>query len=99
MNIYVGNLSSEVTESDLREAFEPYGTPTSISIIKDKFTHEPRGFAFVDLPSDDASNKAIVELNGKELKGKSIKANEARSRNDGGRSRDGNYGNRATNRY
>jgi RNA recognition motif-containing protein len=99
MNIYLGNLANDVSESDLREVFEPYGAPTSVSIIKDKFTHEPRGFAFVEMATDDASNQAIAGLNGTELKGKLLKVNEARSRNDGGRSRDNNYGNRSNSRY
>jgi len=101
MNIYVGNLSSQVTESDLREAFEPYGVPTSVSVIKDKFTGESRGFAFVEMPSKESSESAISGLNGKELKGKSIVANEARKKTDSGRSnnRKGTYGNRTTRYY
>jgi RNA recognition motif-containing protein len=85
MNIYVGNLSSDVTEQDLREAFEPFGAPSSVAIIKDKFTGEPRGFGFVELPSEEASKLAISQLNGKDLKGKTLTVNEARSKKDGPR--------------
>jgi RNA recognition motif-containing protein len=91
MNIYLGNLANDITDTDLREALEPYGTPSSVNIIKDKFTHESRGFAFVEMAPDEAANQVISGLNGKELKGRIIKANEARSRTDGGRSKDSSY--------
>jgi len=80
MNIYVGNLSHDVTESDLREFFEPFGQVESANIIKDKFSGESRGFGFVEMPSQKEAVSAIAGLNGKDLKGETIKVNEARPR-------------------
>ena len=80
MSIYVGNMSSEVTEEDLKEAFKAYGEVTSVNIIKDKATGQPRGFGFVEMASDDATKAAIAGVNGKELKGKPLTVNEARSK-------------------
>ena len=91
MNIYVGNLSGDVGEDDLRQAFEAFGSVTSASVIKDKFSGESRGFGFVEMPSKDEAKSAIEGLNGKELKGQNLKVNEARPRPEsrGGR---GGYG-------
>lgn len=86
MNIYIGNLSQEVTEDDLREAFEAFGQITSIKIIKDKFTGESRGFGFIEMPERQEAHSAMENLNGSQLKGKSIIVNEARSRSDKRRS-------------
>jgi RNA recognition motif-containing protein len=80
MNIYVGNLASEVTEDDLRKMFEAFGQIASISIITDKFSGESRGFAFVEMPTKAEAQSAINDLNGKELKGRAISVNEARPR-------------------
>jgi RNA recognition motif-containing protein len=80
VNIYVGNLSNEVTEADLREAFEPFGQITSIKIITDKFSGMSRGFGFVEMSKKDEGQAAISGLNGKELKGQMLKVNEARPR-------------------
>ncbi len=82
MNIYVGNLSPEVTENDLREAFETYGQVSSAKVIKDRFTGEPRGFGFIEMPDQQEARSAMEGLNGSELKGKAIIVNEARSRTD-----------------
>jgi len=82
MNIYVGNLSPEVTEDDLRAAFETYGQVTSVKVIKDKFTGEPRGFGFIEMPGKQEAKSAMEGLNTTELKGKSIIVNEARERSD-----------------
>jgi RNA recognition motif-containing protein len=82
MNIYVGNLAHDVTEDDLREAFEAFGQVTSASVIKDKFTHESRGFGFVEMPSPTESKAAITGLNGAALKGRTLNVNEARPRTD-----------------
>ncbi|MFQ6043742.1 MAG: RNA recognition motif domain-containing protein [Candidatus Poribacteria bacterium] len=82
MNIYVGNLSREVTEDDLKEAFEAFGQLASVKVIKDKFSGEPRGFGFVEMPSKKEAQAAIDGLNGKDLKGQSLNVNEARSRSD-----------------
>ncbi len=91
MNIYVGNLAGDVGEDDLRQAFEAFGSVTSASVIKDKFSGESRGFGFVEMSSKDEAQSAIEGLNGKELKGQSLNVNEARPRTErrGGR---GGYG-------
>jgi RNA recognition motif-containing protein len=107
MNIYAGNLSRDVSEADLREAFEAFGEVTSASIIKDKYTGDARGFGFVEMPNKAEGEKAISGLNGKELKGRTITVNEARPRTDrprtggfgGGRSRSGGGGFGGTRRY
>ena len=89
MNIYVGNLSHEVTEEDLRQAFETFGEVTSAKIITDKFSGVSRGFGFVEMPTKAEAQAAITGLNGTELKGQTLTVNEARprteSRRGGGR--------------
>jgi len=85
MNIYVGNLSREVTEEDLRQTFEAFGQVASITIIKDKFSGESRGFGFVEMPAKAEAQSAINGLNGKELKGRTLNVNEARPRTEGRR--------------
>jgi RNA recognition motif-containing protein len=92
VNIYVGNLSREVTESDLRQAFEAFGQVTSATIIKDKFSNESRGFGFVEMPSRDEAQAAIDGLNGKDLKGQTLNISEARPRSEGGRGGRGGRG-------
>lgn len=85
MNIYVGNLSREVTEEDLRQAFEAFGQVASVTIIKDRFSGESRGFGFVEMPAKAEAQSAINSLNGKELKGRTLNVNEARPRSEGRR--------------
>jgi len=85
MNIYVGNLSRQVTEEDLREAFEAFGQVATVTIIKDKFSGESRGFGFVEMPTKDEAQSAITGLNGKELKERTLNVNEARPRSEGRR--------------
>jgi RNA recognition motif-containing protein len=80
MNIYVGNVSYSVTEEDLRQAFEGFGQVTSVSIIKDKFSGQSKGFGFVEMPEKEEAQAAIGALNGKELKGRKLNVNEARPR-------------------
>jgi RNA recognition motif-containing protein len=91
MNIYVGNLSYEVTEEDLQEAFEAFGQVESVRIIKDKYSGQSKGFGFVEMPAKAEAQSAINDLNGKELKGRTLNVNEARPRTEsrGGR---GGYG-------
>ena len=84
MNIYVGNLSRDVTEDDLRQAFEAFGEVETANIIKDKLTGESRGFGFVEMPGKAEAQSAIDGLNGKELKGETLKVSEARPRREGG---------------
>lgn len=84
MNIYVGNLSPETTEGDLREAFMAFGQVSTVNLIKDRFSGEPRGFGFVEMPTRSEAQNAINGLNGKELKGRTLSVNEARPRTEGG---------------
>ena len=85
MNIYVGNLSYQVSEEDLRVAFEPFGQVESVNIIKDKYSGQSKGFGFVEMPSEEEARSAINELNGKELNGRTLNVNEARPRSERGR--------------
>jgi len=83
MNIYVGNLSFEVTEQDLQQSFEAFGQVESVNIIKDRFSGESKGFGFVEMPAKGEAESAINDLNGKELKGRALKVSEARPRSEG----------------
>jgi len=78
MNIYVGNLSREVTDEELREAFKAFGQVTSVSIVRDRDSGQPRGFGFVDMPAKTEAQAAITGLNGKDFKGRKLTVNEAR---------------------
>ena len=91
MNIYVGNVSRETTEDELRKAFEPFGQVTSVNIIKDRYSGESRGFAFVEMAVKSEAQTAINELNGKQLGERTLSLNEARPRTEGGRG-GGSYG-------
>lgn len=82
MNIYVGNLAHQATEDDLRQAFESFGQIESVNIIKDRFSGESRGFGFVEMPAKQEAQKAIEEMNGKDLMGRAINVNEARPRTE-----------------
>lgn len=83
MKIFVGNLSWDVTEQDLRQAFEAYGQVESATIVTDKYSGQPRGFGFVEMPAKAEAQSAISALNGKELKGRPVSVNEARPRPEG----------------
>jgi RNA recognition motif-containing protein len=83
MNIYVGNLSPEVTEEDLQQAFEAFGKVESVNVIKDKFSGVSRGFGFVEMPTKAEGQAAIEGMSGKELKGQTLNVNEARPRPEG----------------
>jgi RNA recognition motif-containing protein len=89
MNIYIGNLSQQAGEEDLREAFEKFGSVNSVNIIKDKFSGTSKGFGFVEIESNTEAQEAIQELNGSELKGTKIIVNEARPKSDNRKNRDG----------
>ena len=95
--IYIGNLSFDTTESDLRETFAAFGEVTSCNVISDRDTGRPRGFAFVEMASADAAAKAIAGMNGKELGGRALVVNEARPREE--RPRGGGFGGGNRNRY
>ncbi|MFC1537630.1 RNA recognition motif domain-containing protein [Gemmatimonadota bacterium] len=96
MNIYVGNLSRDTNEDELREAFEAFGQVTSVNIIKDKYSGESREFGFVEMPSKEEAQAALDGMSGKELKEKTIIVNEAKPRQDnrGGGGRGGGGGGR-----
>lgn len=83
MNIYVGNLSYDMTEEDLRKEFEAFGKVDSVSIIKDKFTDKSRGFAFVEMSGSEEGKAAIAAINGKDVKGRALNVSEARPRGEG----------------
>jgi len=85
VNIYVGNLSFEMSEENLRQAFEAYGQVSSATIIKDKYSGQSRGFGFVEMPERTEGQAAIENLNGKEYFGRKINVNEAHARSDQGR--------------
>ena len=82
MNIYVGNLSYQASEEELRSAFEQFGEVSSASIINDRDTGQSKGFGFVEMPTQSEGEEAIKQLNGSELGGRNIKVNEARPRPD-----------------
>jgi RNA recognition motif-containing protein len=84
MNIYVGNMSFNTTQDQLRQAFEAFGEVSTTSIITDKYTGDPRGFAFVEMPSKDEAMAAIAGLNGQDLDGRALNVNEAKPRAQGG---------------
>lgn len=85
MKIYVGNLSFEAGEKDLRDAFAAFGQVESASVIKDSYSGRSRGFGFVEMPVESEARAAISELNGKEMKGRTIKVNQALDRPEGRR--------------
>ena len=80
MNIYVGNLSYKVRENDLKEVLEEYGQVDSCKLITDRDTRKSKGFAFVEMADDEAAKKAITELNGAELDGRTMVVKEATPR-------------------
>ena len=85
MNIYVGNISYDVTEADLQAAFEAFGAVASVNIIKDQYSGQPKGFGFIEMPSASEAQAAIAGLNGKELMGRALNVNVARPREGGSR--------------
>lgn len=96
MNIFVGNLSRDVTDDDLKDLFANYGQVKSAKVIRDMFSQESKGFGFVEMPGLSEAQKAMDELNTKDLKGKKITVNEARPRN--GERRGGSGGGGGNNR-
>jgi RNA recognition motif-containing protein len=95
MNIYVGNMSYNVTEEDLKQAFEPFGEVESVRIIRDMYSGRSKGFGFVEMPGKSEAQSAIERLNGKELMGRTVKVNEARPRSEGRRGGRGGGGRRS----
>ena len=94
MNIYVGNMSYDVTEAELRKAFEAFGQVESARVITDNLTGRSKGFGFVEMPVQAEGQAAIDGLDGKELKGRPIKVNKARPRSEGNRYGGGQRGGR-----
>lgn len=90
-NLFVGNMSFQTTESDLRALFEPFGQVARIHIVNDRETGQPRGFAFVEMVKDEEAAKAMSDLNGKEVAGRALRVNEATPKPEGGARRN-NYG-------
>ena len=88
MNIFIGNLSYNVTGGDLRQAFEAFGQVASATVIKDKQSNRSKGFGFVEMPVQAEAQSAIAALNGQAFKGRTITVNEARSQADDRRDRD-----------
>jgi RNA recognition motif-containing protein len=82
MNLYVGSLSYSMTEGELRELFEEYGEVSTVNLIIDKYTGQSKGFGFVEMVKQADAETAMKELNGKTIKGMSIKVNQARPRNE-----------------
>lgn len=97
INIYVGNLSFDASESELKGLFETYGVVDSAKIIVDQFTNRSRGFGFIEMQNREEGLKAIQELDSKDLGGRALKVNEARpnSSGGGGARRDGGGGGRS----
>jgi cold-inducible RNA-binding protein len=92
MNIYVGNLSPDVTGDELRQAFGAFGQVESANVITDKFSGESRGFGFVEMPSKEEATAAIAGMNGKDIKGRAVSVNEAKPKTDRGGGGRGGYG-------
>lgn len=91
-NLYVGNVSFDATEGDLLGLFEKCGKVVQCNLILDKFTNRPRGFAFVEMSTQEEADKAIAELNDKEFLGRALKVNEARPREERPRRNSGGQG-------
>jgi len=82
MNLYVGNLSHQATEDEIQQAFAQFGQVQSVTIVKEKFSGESRGFGFVEMSNQTEGLAAIAGLAGQELRGRALVVNEARPRND-----------------
>lgn len=82
MNIYVGNLPYNLTEEELKDVFAEFGELTSVNLISDRFTGQPKGFAFVEMPNDSEAEQAIQALNETSIKGRNVKVNQARPRTE-----------------
>ena len=82
MEIYVGSLSYSVTEEDLKEAFAPFGEVASVRLVSDKFSGKSKGFGFVEMPDNTEAEAAIAALNEKDFKGRDIKVNQAKPKEE-----------------
>ncbi|ABL65306.1 MAG: RNA-binding protein [Chlorobiaceae bacterium] len=88
MNIYIGNLAYTVSEDDLRDAFSQFGQVDSANIINDKFSGRSKGFGFIEMSNDSEAREAIESMNDQDLKGRTIKVNEAKPREERSERRD-----------
>ncbi len=82
MNIYVGNLPYDIGEDELRDVFSQFGEVSKVNIIMDKFSGQPKGFGFVEMPNDSEADEAIKALNDSALKGRNLKVNQAKPRRE-----------------
>jgi RNA recognition motif-containing protein len=82
MNIYVGNLPYQLSEDELKEIFDEFGEVESAKIIMDKYSGRSKGFGFIEMPNDEEAKQAIESLNDSDVKGRNIRVNQARERND-----------------
>ncbi len=82
MNLYVGNLSYDMTDADLQQVFEEYGTVNKVNIIMDRDSGRSKGFGFVEMENSEDGEKAVQELDGQEVKGRNLKVNQARPREE-----------------
>ena len=101
-NIFVGNLSYQTTEQELEAAFANYGAVERASVVRDRDTGQPRGFAFIEMTNKSEAIKAIQGLDGQDMNGRAIKVNEARPREErggGGGNRGGGFGRRREPRW
>ena len=92
MNIYVGNMAYNVTEEDLKKAFEAYGQVASVNVIRDQYSNQSKGFGFVEMPNSSEAQAAISALNGKDLNGRALNVSQARPKAD--RNRGSGFGGR-----
>ena len=99
MNIYVGNLSYQSTEDELRDLFAEFGDVVSAKLIVDKFTGQSKGFGFVEMSNNSEAQKAMDELNGRDVNGRNVTVNQARPRQDRSRGGGGGRGYGGGNRY
>jgi cold-inducible RNA-binding protein len=83
-NLYVGNIAFSTTEEQIREMFQPYGAIEKINVVRDQDTGQPRGFAFVEMTSDEEAGKAIIAVNGSSIGGRALIVNEARPKTERG---------------
>jgi len=92
MNIYVGNMAYNVTEEDLKKAFEAYGQVASVNVIRDQYSNQSKGFGFVEMPNSSEAQAAMSALNGTDVKGRALNVSQARPKAD--RNRGGGSGGR-----
>lgn len=90
--IYVGNLSFSATSGDVQTLFEEFGSVTEVHLVTDRQTGQPRGFGFVEMPDEEAADRAIAALNNQDFQGRNLKVNEARPRESRGGGGRGGYG-------